>query len=238
MSAVAKETEKTQEPKPLEALERLRYRAAVNFPDPRSYDTFHIKHLHPKRYLDSIGIEIFVDHLLNQSSPKEISAAYCISLSYLLRWVQADAERERQWEWALVHEADNLMFDARDKLDAAFAPPDKALDKAEKQANHARLMAKGFGQKRWGARENAAGGLAAGASVIYNFNVALLPGQQEQILREKERVIEHVKVEEDVGVSFSMEKYLGSRQGTVDIDLGLAKKEELSHEEAQAQEST
>ena len=230
MNAVAK----TEEPKPLEALEKLRYRAATNFPDPRSYDTFYTKHTHPQRYLDSIGIEIFVDHLLNQSSPKEIAIAYQISLSYILRWVQADAEREKQWEWALVHEADNLMFDARDKLDAAFVPPDKALDKAEKQANHARLMAKGFGQKRWGARENAAGGLAAGASVIYNFNVALLPGQQEQILREKERVIEHVKVEEDVGVSFNIEQYLGSKQGAV--DLTVPKEETLSYEEAHAQE--
>jgi hypothetical protein len=234
MNAVAKTD--TQEPKPLEALEKLRYRAASNFPDPRAYDTFYTKHLHPKRYLDSIGIEVFVDHLLNQSSPKEIAIAYQISLSYILRWVQADAEREKQWEWALVHEADNLMYEARDKLDAAFVPPDKALDKAEKQANHARLMAKGFGQKRWGARENAAGGLAAGASVIYNFNVALLPGQQEQILRDKERVIEHVKVEDNPVVEFDINKYLGSKQGAV--DLTIPKEEVLNREEAQAQEST
>lgn len=225
--------EKKSEPKPLELLERLSYRAPFKNFDPRSFPAFYEKHLYPGRYLDAIGIEQICDLLLNQFSPKEISILLQISQSFLLRWVQADVEREKDWEWALQQEADNMMFEARDKLDAAFVPADKALDKAEKQANHNRLMAKGFGQKRWGQKVDVSG-VGAGMGVTYNFNVALLPGQQEKLIREKERVIEGKK-EENPEVAFSFEQFLGSVQH-VDLSLGLGKKEELTYEEAEAQE--
>jgi hypothetical protein len=225
--------EKKEEPKPLELLERLSYKAPFKNFDPRSYPAFYEKHMYPGKYLNAIGIEQICDLLLNQFSPKEISILLQISQSFLLRWVQADSQREKDWEWALQQEADNLMFDARDKLAAAFVPADKQLDKAEKVANHNRLMAKGFGQKRWGQRVDQVG-LGIGAGVIYNFNVALLPGQQEQIVRERERVIEG-KVEENPPVAFSFDTFLGSAQGAV--DLSIPREEKLSYEEAQGQES-
>jgi hypothetical protein len=147
--------------------------------------------------------------------------------------VQADPQREKDWEWALTHEADNLMYEARDKLASAYAPPDKALDKAEKQANHNRIMAKGLGQKRWGQRENALGG-PVGATVSYNFNVALLPGQQERVIREQHRVVES-KVDENPPVEFSLEGFLGS--GMNEIDLAIPP-EDMGYEEAKGQESS
>lgn len=216
---------------PLSVLDQMRYRAARNFPDPRSYEAFYTKHLYPKKYLDAIGIEVFVDHILNQFSPKEIAVAYCISQNYLLRWVQADPVRKEQWDWALEQEADNMMFEARDMLKNAFAPPDKALDKAEKLANHNRLMAKGFGAKRWGQKVDVSG-LPAGATVTYNFNVALLPEQKEKLVEQKKRTIEGKKEEETV--QFDFKNYLGSGLDAVDLTIP---KEDMGYEEAKAQES-
>jgi hypothetical protein len=230
MSAVAKE-----QPSQLEVLERIRYQAPFKSFDPRQYDAWYTKHLFPVRLLEAVGMENICNFLLNQISPKDISIMLGISQHIMMRWIDASAERRADWEWALSHEADNLMYEARDKLEAAYVPPDKALDKAEKQANHNRIMAKGFGQKRWGQRVDAAG-MPLGATVTYNFNIALLPGQQEKLIRERERVIEH-KGELNPPVSFNFENYLGSGTNVVDLTLGLGKKEEMSYEEAQAQES-
>lgn len=232
MNAVVKE-ERKDEPKPLELLERLSYKAPFKNFDPRSYPAFYEKHIYPAKYLNAIGIENICELLLNQFSPKEIAILLHISQSFLLRWVQADSLREKEWEWALQHEADNLMFEARDKLKAAFVPADKALDKAEKIANHNRVMAKGFGQKRWGQKGDLTN-LGTGANVTYNFNVALTPDQIREI-HKKERVIEHDK-DPNPPVEFSFNNFVGSGLDAVDLTLGLKRKEELSYEEAKAQE--
>lgn len=225
---------------PLEVLERIQYKAPFKSFNPHAFPAFYTKHTHPIRYLDSIGIDTITDLLLNQFSPKEIATVLQVSQHILMRWVEADVERGKAWEWALVHEADNLMFEARDKLESAFVPADKALDKAERIANHNRLMAKGFGPKRWGQKVDVSG-ISSGAGVTYNFNVALLPKQQEQLIKEREKIIEYKKAneEDEEGLKgFSLEKFIGSGVGAVDLSLGLKPKEELDYEEAQAQEST
>lgn len=230
MNAVSRREESKQDETPLGILEQMRYRSPVGFPDPRSYDTYHDRRMFPKRYLDSIGIDVFVDHILNQFSPKQIAITYGISQSYLLRWVHVDQERKDKWEWALEQEADNMMFDARDKLERAYVPADKALDKAEKLANHNRLMAKGFGQKRWGQKVDVSG-LPSGATVTYNFNVALLPGQEEKLIRDKSVVAEQGK-QENLD-SFNFNNFLGSGG---QLDLAIPD-EKMGFEEAKAQET-
>lgn len=227
MNAVVKQSET-----PIGLLEQMQYRSPVGFPDPRSYDTYHDRRLFPKQYLDSIGIDVFVDHILQQFSPKQIAIAYGISQSYLLRWVQLDTERREKWDWALEQEADNMMFDARDKLERAYVPADKALDKAEKLANHNRLMAKGFGQKRWGQKVDVSG-LPTGATVTYNFNVALLPGQQEQLVKQKGRLLEQEDKKNNLD-AFNFQNFVGSGLDAVDLSIP---DEKMGAEEARAQET-
>jgi hypothetical protein len=227
MNALVKEKET-----PLQILDKIQYKAPFKHFDPRSYDAFYSKHTHPLQYLEAIGMEIITDLLLNQFSPKQIATALQISQHILMRWIDNDAERKAEWEWALNHEADNLMFEARDKLEEVFVPSDKQLDKAEKIANHKRIMAKGFGQKRWGQKVDVSG-IAAGATVTYNFNVGLLPEQQERLVREKASVIEH-KGDPNPPVSFDFTNYLGSGLNAIDLTIP---KEDMNYEEAKAQET-
>lgn len=212
----------------LSLLEGIRYRAPLKDFDPRSYEAYWSKQTHPFKYLDAIGIELISDLLLHQYSPKQISETLQISQYLLLRWVGADEEREKAWEWALAKEADNQMYEARDILDEVGLLPE-AISKAEKQANHRRNMAKGFGNKRWGQKVDVEGKFSF-ATVSYNFDIALKPEQQEKIINGQAQLVK----EEPAGL-IDFNELIGSGM-TIPIDIPRMK-EEITNAEAESLEA-
>jgi hypothetical protein len=206
----------------LALLDTLQYRAPyVNF-DPRTYPAYWERQQYPLRYLDAIGIEIICDMLLAQLSPKEVGSILQVSQYMLLKWVQADEERRKEWDWALNQEADNQMYQGRDLLVNALGKDQ--LDKADKIAGHLRYMAKGFGSKRWGQKVDVTG-VNTGATVSYNFNIALTPEQREKAIEGQSR---EIKQEEKPALDFK--ELLGS--GLHAVDLTIPGNEKMSYEEA------
>lgn len=209
----------------LTTLEDMRYRAPFVAFDPRSYDAYWEKHKYPHKYLDAVGIELVCEMVLNQYSPKQIAQVLQVSQVLLKKWIEADPVKEKQWEWALNHEADNQIFEARDILASAPLVPE-ALNKAEKQANHLRAMAKGFGTRRWGQKVDVKGDFNV-ATVSYSFNIALTQ-DQKQAIESTAKLITEEKPQDQV---IDFKELIGSGLNAVDITVP---EEDLNATEAKA----
>jgi hypothetical protein len=208
----------------MELMQQLQYRAPFKGFDPRSFTSYWSKHKDPIGYLDAIGIEVVVDLLLNQHSPKQIATLLQVSQVLLHKWVHLDEEREKTWEWALNIEADNEMFEGRDLLNNV-KPIAEHISKASKQAEHLRYMAKGFGGARWGNKVDIKN--TSQATVTYNFNVALT-SEQKAAIEGEARVVKNGQALEQGGLDLN--ELIGA--GLSDIDLMAGGKNEVSEEEA------
>lgn len=211
----------------LDLATKLKYMAPFRGYDFRQpHETYQGRQKDPWRYLDvNVGVEKICEMLMHGIGPRDIAHAINLAQGVIMKWIEADQDRLNAYEWAFAHYADNTMYEARDILDNAPLLSE-AINKAGKQAEHRRHMAKGFGAKRWGNKVDI--NQTMQATVSYNFNVALLP-QQKAALEGQ-----YTQVSKDAPPMVNFNDLLGGSNAAA--DLVIPGKEKMSYEEAEANE--
>lgn len=209
---------------------KMRYQAPFEGFNPRADWQAYQNRLHdPWGYLDSIGIHVVVEMLHHGLHPRAISRQLNVSQNVLLKWIEVDDDRRSQYDWAFENAATNEMYDARDIVDSCGLTSEE-INKAGKQAEHRRHLAKGLGARRWGAKLDV--NATTTATVNYNFNVELLPHQKQALEGQAQRIEKDQQIQ-----PLDFNELLGSGLGAIDLSIGVKDKDGLSYEEAAAQEA-
>jgi hypothetical protein len=206
---------------------KMRYVKSLSEFNPRSFHDEYIDRVkQPRVYLDAVGIDFICEAILNGFSPKEIARQLNIPQTIMLKWIQADDEKYSYYRWALEQEADNQMYDARDKIDNAPLISE-AISKASKQAEHRRYMAKGLGPSRWGNKVDVNQNTTA--TLSYNFNIALDASQRQKVIEGESK-----RIDESADETLNMDNLIGPGLNVLDFCIP---NEGMGYEEARAQET-
>lgn len=208
----------------LEAHVKMKYCAPLKEFNRWEYPSYQKRLLDPWAYLDEVGIDTICEFILNGVSPREMCRQLNVSQRVVNAWIRADESRVAAYEQAFQEEADNMMFEGKEILQNTPWQTE-AISLSEKRANHLRLMAKGFGSKRWGNKVDVNATVAIGVS--YSFDVGLLPNQKAAAIEGECKAIEQPQETLDIN------ELIGAG-GTK--DLIIPKSECLTYEEAKAQE--
>jgi hypothetical protein len=208
----------------LEAQVKIKYCAPLKEFNRYEYPSYQHRMQDPWGYLDEVGIDTVCEFILNGVSPREMCRQINVSQRIINAWLRADEGRLAAYEQAFQEEADNMMFEGKEILNNT-PMLSEAISLSEKKANHLRLMAKGFGSKRWGSKVDV--NATIGVSLNYSFDVGLLPEQQARIIEGECKAIEQAPAVLDVN------ELIGAGGAA---DLIIPKTEHLTYEEAKAQE--
>lgn len=205
---------------------KMRYSAPLHKFNPRSNWELYINRMkRPIEYLDDIGIYPICEMILMGCGPRDVAIELGISQTILLKWIEDDSDRKKQYEWAINAEGDNKMYEAMKILDDAPLDP-VAIGKAAKQAEHRRHMAKGMGAKRWGNKVDVNQNVQATLSYSFDIAVRTSDVSSARVISGEAKKIEETK-------PFDFNDLLGAGSAA---DLLVNEKDGLTYEEAKAQE--